>query len=138
AHDAANSFASYEKLTVTIKATATAVTIASPKAGFNYVDFFIEFAGPPKPLDDAGAVALANVLPDTQGEPIVENVRMIFVPGTPPALRLVQHPPQPGDRWHVLGIPRVSLNAISAFVTAGGSSASARKLPYEMIIVGVE
>jgi len=26
----------------------------------------------------------------------------------------------------------------TAFVTAGGSSASARKLPYEMIIVGVE
>ncbi len=138
AHDAASSFASYEKLTVTIKATSSAVTIASPKAGFNYVDFFIEFAGPPKPLDDAGAVALASVLPDAQGEPIVENVRVIFVPGTPPALRLAQHPPQQGDRWHVLGIPRVSLNAISAFVTAGGSSASARKLPYEMIIVGVE
>lgn len=138
AHDATSSFDSYENLTVTVKASSSGVTIASPKAGFNYVDFYIEFAGPPKPLDDGGAVVLANVLAESQGEPIVENVRMIFVPATPPALRLQQHPPGNGDVWHVLGIPRVSLNAISAFVNAGGTSASSRKLPYEMIIVGVE
>lgn len=138
AHPAKDSFGSYEKLTVTLKVSASGVTLNSPKAGFNYVEFFIEFIGQPQPLDDGGMVALANVLEQSQGEPIVEKVRMIFVPGTPPAKRLKTNPPQEGDEWHVLGIPRVSLEAISSWVKGGGGSTGKRKLPYEMIIVGVK
>lgn len=137
-HDAKTAFASYEKLTVSLKVSATAVSINSAKAGFNYTDFFIEFAGQPQPLDDGGMVVLANVLGESQGEPIVEKVRMIFVPDTPPAIQLKSKPPQEGDEWHVLGIPRLSLEAISSWVKAGGGDAAKRKLPYEMIIVGVE
>lgn len=136
AHDAKTAFDSYEKLTVTIKATASAVSLNSPKAAYNYVDFFIQFTGKAAPLDDGGAVALANVMPDAQGEPLVENLRMIFVPGTPPALKLQQS--KPGDVWHVLGIPRVSLNAISTFLSKGSLNTTGQKLPYEMIIVGVK
>jgi len=135
--DAKAAFASYEKLTVALKVSSTAVTINSQKAGFNYTDFFIEFKGSAKPLDDGGMVVLADVLEESQGEPIVENIRMIFVPGTPPAVKLKAHPPAEGDEWHVLGIPRVSLEAISTWVKAGGGDAGKRKLPYEMVIVGV-
>ena len=138
AHAAKASFDSYEKLTVSLKWTSSAVTITSPKAGFNYVDFFIEFVGTPQPLDDGGMVALANVLEEEGGEPLVENIRMIFVGGTPPAAQLKNQPPAENDVWHVLGIPRVSLEAISTFISQGGSSATKRKLPYEMIIVGVK
>ena len=137
-HDAKAAFASYEKLTVALKVSSTAVTINSQKAGFNYTDFFIEFKGSAKPLDDGGMVVLADVLDESQGEPIVENIRMIFVAGTPPALKLKAHPPAEGDEWHVLGIPRVSLEAISTFVKAGGGNTGKRKLPYEMVIVGVQ
>lgn len=138
AHAAKDSFDSYEKLTVSLKWTSSAVTITSPKAGFNYVDFFIQFVGTPQPLDDGGMVALANVLEEENGEPLVENIRMIFVGDTPPAAQLQDTPPADGDVWHVLGIPRVSLEAISTFINQGGSSATKRKLPYEMIIVGVK
>jgi hypothetical protein len=138
AHPAKASFDSYEKLTISMKVTSSAVTITSPKAGFNYADFFIEFAGQPQPLDDGGMVALANVLEEENGEPLVENVRMIFVGGTPPAAQLSGHPPAEGDVWHVLGIPRVSLEAVSSWISKGGGNISNRKLPYEMIIVGVK
>jgi hypothetical protein len=137
-HDAKTAFASYEKLTVSLKVSSTAVSINSAKAGFNYTDFFIEFAGKAQPLDDGGMVVLANVLGESQGEVIAENIRMIFVPDTPPAIQLKSRPPKAGDEWHVLGIPRLSLDAISSWVKAGGGDASKRKLPYEMIIVGVE
>jgi hypothetical protein len=46
---------------------------------------------------------------------------MIFVPDTPPAIQLKFHPPQEGDEWHVLGIPRLSLEAISSWAKAGGA-----------------
>jgi hypothetical protein len=138
AHPAKASFDSYEKLTISLKVSASAVTINSPKAGFNYADFFIEFVGKPQPLDDGGMVALANVLEEEKGDPLVENVRMIFVPGTPPADQMQSDPPSEGDTWHVLGIPRVSLEAVSAWISKGGGNISNRKLPYEMIIVGVK
>jgi hypothetical protein len=138
AHPAKASFDSYEKLTISLKVSASAVTMVSPKAGFNYADFFIEFVGSPQKLDDGGVVALANVLEEAKGDPIVENVRMIFVPGTPPADQMESNPPAEGDVWHVLGIPRVSLEAVSAWISKGGGNISNRKLPYEMIIVGVE
>jgi hypothetical protein len=35
-------------------------------------------------------------------------------------------------------IPRVNLNAVWTFVTAAGTNAATRKLPYEMIIVAVK
>src|SRR5262245_40667532 len=137
AHPAKASFDSYKKLTVSLKVSNSAVTINSPKAGFNYADFFIEFAGKPQPLDDGGMVVLANVLAEEDGDPLVENIRMIFVGGTPPAAQLKNKPPAEGDVWHVLGIPRVSLEAISAWTKKGGNISN-RKLPYEMIIVGVK
>jgi hypothetical protein len=137
-YDAEKAFGSYEKLTVALQVTNTAVTITSPKAGYNYTHFFLEFVGQPKQLDDGGAVVLANVLSKSNGEPVAENIRMIFVPGTPPADKLKKDKPGEGDEWHVLGIPRVSLAAISSWVKNGGGSISRRKLPYEIIIVGVQ
>jgi hypothetical protein len=139
AHPAKASFDSYKKLTVSLKVSASAVTITSPKAGFNYADFFIEFAGKPQPLDDGGMIVMANVLEEEDSDtPLEQNIRMIFVAGTPPATQLKTKPPAEGDVWHVLGIPRVSLEAISSWINKGGSNISNRKLPYEMIIVGVK
>jgi hypothetical protein len=137
-YDANKAFGSYEKLTVALQVTDTAVTITSPKAGYNYTQFFLEFVGKSKPLKDGGAVVLANVLAESQGEPVAENIRMIFVPGTRPAAKLAKEKPGDGDEWHVMGIPRVSLAGISSWIQQGGGSVTKRKLPYEIIIVGVE
>ena len=141
-HPAGAAFSSYEKLTVSLNASSSAVSITSPKAGFNYTEFFIEFVGPVQKLDDGGRVVLANVLEEPNGEPVAEKIRMIFVPGTLPAQQLASNPPSEGDQWHVLGIPRINLEAIASFLGAAakssGTSAVNRKLPYEMIIVGVK
>jgi hypothetical protein len=134
-HDAATSFGSYEKLTATVTSTATAITISSKKAAYNYVEFFAELLGTPQSLDDGGAVSLANVTADSGGDVLVDNVRLIFVPGTPPTqlLKSTNHPAE----LHLIGIPRLSLNAISAWVAANGTTPATRKLPYEIIVVAV-
>ena len=73
---------------------------------------------------------------DTE-DSILENVRMIFVPNTPPLQQLISSRLGDGDSLNVIGIPRVNLSAIYAFVAASSGRPSTRKLPYEMIIVAV-
>jgi hypothetical protein len=142
--DAQAAFASYEKLSVTVRANATAVTLDSPKSGYNYVLFVIRALGGPTKLQDGGFAVMCDVAADTgdQDAAIAQNVRMIFVPGTEP-WKEVQKGFSAGDELKVLGIPRVNLNAVSAFINAAGKTVAGaagvkRKLPYEMIIVAVE
>jgi hypothetical protein len=170
-YDALTAFGSYEKLTISVTSSGTAVVLTSPKAGYNYTQFFLEAVGPVNDLDDSkeyekdpnnkggkGGVVLANVLEQKDGQLIAANIRMIFVPGTLPANYLKANPLHAGDQLHVWGIPRVNLEAIATFLNApqsgttttsgksttsskkktSGTSAANRKLPYEMIIVGVE
>lgn len=134
-HDADTAFSSYEKLSVTVSSTKTAITLSSKRAGYNYVQFYADLASKADRLDDGGYVALANVKNDSEGDVLVDNVRLIFVPGTPPA-QLLAGVNKRGE-MHLLGIPRLNLNAISAFVNASGQGNSLRKLPYEIIIVAV-
>ena len=141
AKDATKAFASYEKLSVTVQANTTAVTLDSPKSGFNYVLFAIRALGNPTKLDDGGFAVMCDVEADTgeEDDAIAHNVRMIFVPGTPP-WDAVKKGFTAGDEMKVLGIPRLNLDAVSTFIKAGGKTVAAvkRKLPYEMIIVAVE
>ena len=133
-YDAKTAFTSYESLTATVSATTSGITIEAKKTGYNYTQFFMEMRGAPSPLLDGGAVVLADVSDASGGEPIAENIRMIFLPGSPALAKLTT---VTSDELHVLGIPRVSLNAIASFVQANGGKAETRKLPYEMIIVAV-
>jgi len=138
AHDAKPSFASYEKLSLTIQATATAVTMNAKKSGFNYALFRMKLLGTPKKLDDGGLMVFADVFDDNDPETaIASKVRMIFVPGTGP-WKLVGKDSGDGSEFDALGIPRLNLNAISTFVKAAGTASSTRKLPYEMIVVGLK
>jgi hypothetical protein len=135
-YDAATAFGGYEKLKVTVSATSSAVSISASKAAYNYAEFEMTLAGSPKKLADGGYAVLANVNGKAD-ESIASNVRMIFVPGTPPLQQLLSQKLGDGDTMHVIGIPRINLNAISSFVAASGSTPVTRKLPYEMIIVAV-
>jgi hypothetical protein len=134
AHAAKDAFASYEKLKVTIASTKTSITLQSPKSGFNYVDFNMRLLGKPKALKDGGLQVLANV-EDDNDDPLAKNVRMIFVKDSPPAKALKAL--GSGDQMHVLGIPRVNLNAIFTLAGTLGQEQVTRKLPYEMIVVAV-
>ena len=135
-YDAATAFGGYEKLKVTVSATSSAVSISASKAVYNYAEFEMTLAGSPKMLADGGYAVLANV-DGKADESIASNIRMIFVPGTPPLQQLLSRKLGDGDTMHVIGIPRINLNAISAFVNASGGQTLSRKLPYEMIIVAV-
>lgn len=140
AKDPTAAFGAYEKLSLSIVANATSVTLDSQKAGFNYVKFTLHATGKPTKLSDGGVALTADVLADSgeEDDALAHNIRMIFVPGTAPWTR-VQSNFGIGDELDVLGIPRVNLNAVSAFVAqSAGSSAVTRKLPYEMIIVALE
>jgi hypothetical protein len=132
-------FGAYEKLKVSVKANKTAVSLTSNKTGYNYVLFTLHAIGGTTPLDDGGLAVLADVLPKAgeTDETLAHNVRMIFVPGSDPFKR-AQNGLVDGDELTVLGIPRINLNAVSAFVNAPGDSTATRKLPYEMIIVALE
>ena len=137
--DAEKAFDRYEKLSATLKIDDQTVMITSKKVGFNYVKFTAELAGKPESLDnnDAGAsdgeAVLANVMNDAGDEVLVNNVRLIFIAGTQPAEELAKA--GEGATLEFLALPRVELNAIAAFIEAGGSGKVVRKLPYEMIVV---
>jgi hypothetical protein len=129
-------FERYEKLKVTVSANSSAISISASKAVYNYAQFEITLLGSPKKLDDGGYAVLANVN-GAADDAIASNVRMIFVPGTPPLQQLLRNKMADGDTMRVIGIPRINLNAIEKFVTASGGKSLTRKLPYEMIIVAV-
>jgi hypothetical protein len=135
-YDAEKAFSYYEKLKVTVTASSSAVSISAAKAQYNYAEFKMTLVGSPKKLADGGYAALASV-DGTAEESIASNIRMIFVPDTPPLQALVGKQLGDGDKMHVIGIPRINLNAISSMVAASGSQPVTRKLPYEMIIVAV-
>jgi hypothetical protein len=137
--DAVAAFGSYEKLSVSLQSTTSAVTLTSPKSGYNYVLFTLRVASKRTPLKDGGISVLADVLPESgdDGEALAHGLRMIFVPGTPPFDK-ASAGLEIGDEFAVVGIPRVNLNAISTFLAAAGSVKVTRKLPYEMIIVALE
>jgi len=137
--DAQAAFSSYEKLPINIRASGSAVTLSSNKSGYNYVEFTMRLVGKPGNLADNGMAALADVYESADDEEaIVKDIRMIFVANTPPWKKLRQANAGDGYEMRVLGIPRVNLSAIAAFVDAAEQTSVRRKLPYEMIIVGVK
>ena len=127
-------FPYYDKKRVTIKASKSGISIRSGKVYYNYVDFRIELADEPTAVSD-GFVVDARVL-DANGKDVAKDLRrMIFVGGTR-AADAIQHA-STGDRLHVLGIPRISLNKVLTMVQIHGTKKFDDDLPYEMIIVGV-
>jgi hypothetical protein len=108
------------------------------KAGFNYALFRMKLLGTPTKLADGGLMVMADVFDAKNSETaIASKVRMIFVPGTGP-WKLVGKDAGDGSEFDALGIPRLNLNAISTFLKAAGTTSSTRKLPYEMIVVGLK
>jgi len=143
--DAASAFGRYEKLKISLSSNAKTVTLSSQMIGFNYVQFKLRLQNAATNLmkDDKGAITGKQAKVDIfaldaadDDEALATDVRAIFVAGTDPALEVAKL--GAGGEMVVWGIPRLNLNAISTFLKAGGSQATARKLTYEMIIVAVE
>jgi len=143
-YDATKAFGAYEKLSISIRGSATGVTLDAKKSVYNYTHFRMHLLGTPVKLDDGGYQALADITDEASGaeDVIASKVRMIFVPHTAPWDTIDQGVKDggigDGTELDALGIPRVNLNAISKFLSAAGHTAITRKLPYEIIIVGLK
>jgi len=139
--DPDTAFGQYEKLSTTIQIGADTVSLASKQVGYNYVKFTAQLAGKPDNLDPNdegqtdGLVVLANIMGSEGDNVLVNNLRLIFVAGTLPAKTLQSAPA--GATLELLAIPRVDLNAVWTFMQQSGTGTVTRKLPYEMIVVGV-
>jgi hypothetical protein len=133
AYPANTAFAAYEKLQATITVSDSSVSIDAKQAGYNYTEFLLEPAGT-SAQGDNGIFVLANVydLSDPESPVTVSPRRMVFVDNTEPAKQLASL--SPGQRLHVMGIPRVNLAEVAA--VSGGNPVD-MALPYEMIIVAV-
>jgi len=129
-------FPYFDKAKLTIKASSSGISLRSKKLKYNYVGFGIELTHKPKKVSD-GYIVLAKVLSgDGDEEAANGERRMIFVDGTAAAAKI--QTAAAGDRFDVLGIPRINLNGVLALVAKHGTAQFDAQLPYEMIIVGVK
>jgi hypothetical protein len=136
AFTAGQAFPVYDKAMMEIKASTSGITLRAKKVGFNYVGFDIELTQKPKKVAD-GFIALARVLDGQGDEEMATGVRrMIFVEGTPAAATIAGA--KKGDRFEILGIPRINLNAVLALVAKHGTKTITAPLQYEMIVVGAK
>jgi hypothetical protein len=135
--DADEAFTAYERTNEQIISGSDFTTLVTEKVGFNYVEFVLEIESDSNihSVSD-GTFALADVL-NLQLEKIVNRRRMVFVKGT--AADDLVKTLKPGDRLHVIGVPRIDLELIHWRVEHADD---ARKpltwnLPYEIVIVGL-
>jgi hypothetical protein len=134
-YEAVTAFPYFEGRTATLQASATSVTIEARRAVYNYVGFTIALTGAPKNVAD-GVFVLAKVL-DAEGNVVVARPRrMVFVAGTDAEMKV--RSAKKGDRFSVLGIPRVNLERVNYLLTKDGPGPIDVKPPYEMIILGAE
>jgi hypothetical protein len=135
AYTADESFPYFDQHKITIKASSSGISIRSTGLTHNYVEFDIDLTHPPQKVSD-GYIALATVLKGDDQEAAAGERRMIFLDGTAAATKIASA--STGDRLHVLGIPRINLDAVLSMVTKHGTKQFDAQLPYEMIIVGVK
>jgi hypothetical protein len=134
AYDAATAFDSYEKIKITIQPSNTAVTLSSPKAGYNYAEFYA-ILGTRADASD-GTFVLCHVADEEGNDVTSAPIRMVFVKGSAPEQKL--RTLKQGATMHLLGIPRVDLDRIANAVSKMSvNQRVTTKLPYEMIVVGV-
>lgn len=136
AYDAQTAFPYFEGVTISLKASSSAIAIRCQKLRYNYVEFDVELTKKPKKVSD-GYIALGRVMSDNAEEDadLPGQLRLIFVAGTVGANTMKTA--KAGDSFRLLGIPRLNLNAISFLVGQHGTAQFDAKLPYEMIIVGI-
>lgn len=137
--DAQDAFQRYENLRSKITPGATTTTITTSMAGYNYVEFRIRLNQDPHEITDPatgnGIFVLAQV-ESLDGDLLVHNRRMVFVPGSDPANDVMKM--KAGGCMHVLGVPRINLALLWWRVQHAGTRPDVLtwNLPYEMVIVG--
>ncbi len=133
--DAKDAFDRYENMAFTIVPGTTTTRMVTRGLGYNYVEFIMEMLETPVDKVD-GSFVFASVL-DLGEETLVQHRRMVFVKDTAPYDAV--HKLKPGDRLHVIGIPRIDLALVSYRASHGKQKSEILTwgLPYEIVIVAV-
>jgi hypothetical protein len=133
---AKRTFGIYQKAELGLRVTPTTVTFETPPSLFNDVHFLMEITGARQDIVEGGRFVTASAL-DTDGNLLVEGLRMVFIKGTAPERAVSSL--RRGDRLHVYGLPRVSFAEVSRRVRAAGNRRDPLEgpLPYELVILGV-
>jgi hypothetical protein len=136
AYTADVAFPYFDACSLTVKASQSGISLRSKKLKYNYVGFDVELTHAPKKVSD-GYIALAKVLSGNGDDEAANGERrLIFVAGSAAADKIKGA--SSGDRFRVLGVPRINLNAVLSLVKKNGTAQFVAALPYEMIIVGVK
>lgn len=132
---AKRTFGLYQSAKLALRFTPETVTLDTPPSLYNDVHFLMEITGARQEVVDGGRFVTAAAL-DTEGNRLVEDLRMVFVKGSAPDRAVSRL--RRGDRLHVYGLPRVSFAEISRRIRAAGDSRAPIEgsLPYEIVILG--
>ncbi|MBO0700346.1 MAG: hypothetical protein J2P46_18250, partial [Zavarzinella sp.] len=139
-HDAAKAFLQgYEKLaSKIIPQPGNRTRIVTEASRFNFTEFIFRLDEDVHELEDGHGV-IGSVY-DTEGELVVRNRRAVFVKGT--AADEAVKAAAKGDRFHLIGIPRISLKLVKyrldhkdELEAEHGTNPLDWRLPYELIAV---
>jgi hypothetical protein len=133
-------FTHYENVSCTIKDNTDTVTIRTNMAGYNIPEFILESADDEvggKVFDEQDGRFMFVSVRDLDGELLIRHVRAAFIKGT--EVEVAARTLAKGQRLHVAGIPRISLNLVHWRVENKGDERDPLNwnLPYEIIVVGV-
>jgi len=133
---APRTFKIYQEAACSLSVGPNSVTLVSQTGLYNDVHFLIEPTGEPQLVVDDGRFVMARAL-DTDGNQLVERLRLVLVKGSAPE-RMIRSLPK-GARRHVWGLPRVSFVELSRRIreSATNPAVLVGTLPYEIIVLGV-
>ncbi len=133
---APDAFDIYEKTVCKIMFKQNTISIVTRKGLYNDAEFIMEITGDRPLVVGDGRFVTASAL-DMGGKVVAQNVRMVFVKGTPPerAVRGLST----GARLHVFGLPRVNFVEVLRRVRASAADSTqlTKTIPYEIVIAGV-
>jgi len=126
----------YQDAKLKLRVAPTTVTLDTPPSLYNDVHFLMEVTASVQQVVPGGRFVTASAL-DTDGNLLVEGIRMVFVEGTAPE-RTVRGA-RSGARFHVYGLPRLNFAEVSRRIRAVASDGLPHEgpLPYELVILGV-
>lgn len=126
----------YQDATCKLTVTPTTVTFETPTWLYNDVHFVMEITGASQLVVADGRFVTANAL-DSDGELLVEGLRMVFVGGSS-AERAVRNLTR-GARLHVWGLPRLNFAELSRRATESRNNPALLEgpMPYEIIVLGI-
>jgi hypothetical protein len=134
--NAQRTFAIYEGADCKLRINPTSITFETSNWLYNDVHFLMELSGDRQVVVEDGRFVTASAL-DTDGNLLVEGLRLVFVKGTPPE-RMVRSLKR-GARRHVWGLPRMNFAEISRRIVDSQANPAVLKgkFPYEIIVLGV-